>query len=168
MKNYSLLVIAVFFFFIGNILSVAIAMQTSANSRTKTSTPPPTKDIPPIQRPKQGIERIPHISYFYAQPTECELIEMEDAIIQHYEHKVDYKITEHQIIPIDRKMTDQSIYYYGYYEISGFKNGKKMQPQRKMYLISCKHSRDNTWKVDIELWDYQLTQNPRRQEVYFF
>ena len=43
-----------------------------------------------------------------------------------------------------------------------------MQPQRKMYLISCKRSRDNTWKVDIELWDYQLAQNPRRQEVYFF
>lgn len=154
----------------------AIATEISGNNdddnaKQKSQPKQQTADIPPIVKLQRNAnsESVVCSKYFQSSPTDCDFTELEDKIMQHYEKKPGYHITQHQIIPIDKTVTKQSIYYYGYYEIRGFLNNKVFGPTRKVYLISCKKNNDNSWETDVELWDYVSTAtNNSDKDTYFF
>lgn len=167
MKYYSIFFVCLWAF----VMHLAIAGEQGQESAGKQKPQPQTKqDISPIARlqSKSASESIIHNKYFQSSPTDCDFTELEEKMMLYYENKAGYKITQHQVIPIEKKITDQSIYYYGFYEIRGLNNGCPFGPMRKLYLISCKRTRDNGWHTDVELWDYTTAELPRTQDTYFF
>lgn len=167
MKNYSILFICLWAF----VMHLAIASEQGQENTAKQKAQPQTKqDISPIARlqNKMASESIIHNKYSQTSPTDCDFTELEEKIMLYYENKSGYKITQHQVIPIEKKVSDQSIYYYGFYEVRGSNNGKPFGPMRKLYLISCHKTRDNGWHTDLELWDYTTAEAPRTQDSYFF
>lgn len=169
MKYYSIFFVCLWAF----VMHLAIAGEQGQESASKQKAQPQPQnkqDISPIARlqSKSASESIIHNKYFQSSPTDCDFTELEEKMMLYYENKAGYKITQHQVIPIEKKVTDQSIYYYGFYEIRGLNNGCPFGPMRKLYLISCKRTRDNGWHTDVELWDYTTAELPRTQDTYFF
>lgn len=133
----------------------AKAAQTDCSDPTHNNPSTLTVAQPPLQWAAQDLSA-------------CELEEIEGAILNYYQEKPGYAILQHKVTPLEKKVTEQLIYYYGYYEVSGTYKGKPLPITKKIYLIAWKKLSNNTWKQSVDVWDYSTATVKQPDHLYFF
>ena len=98
-------------------------------------------------------------------PSECEVAAAEAYLMAFMQAQKGYKIVNHSIKSVEKKVLNDVAYNYGYYEISGTQDGKNWAPQKMAYLILWKKISPERWKMYLDVWDYKETQ---QKELFLF
>lgn len=99
-------------------------------------------------------------------PTECEISDAEINLLEYYPSRKGQKITRHKVMPIEKKVSSDFAYNYGYYEISGTEGGRPFGPHKMAYLILWKKLDNQKWKMYLDIWEY--SDSSEAKDLYFF
>lgn len=98
-------------------------------------------------------------------PNNCDLDDAENEILNFYAEKKGIKSAQCRISSVDKKIESDYAYNYGYYELSHSIKGQSNNIQKMAYLILWKRVSSQKWKMYLDVWNYQGT---NQQDVYFF
>lgn len=164
MRHYAFMLLVL------NVLSIGICLSAFASRESYAKSNPLLAKQPKGSTTHQTSTETPelgHTTYseYTSAPSECEITEAEAHLIAFFPLKKGAKIANHRIKSVEKKVLNDVAYNYGYYEVSGTQNGKPWGPQKMAYLILWKKLSPESWKMYLDIWDYQQNE---KQDLYLF
>jgi ketosteroid isomerase-like protein len=86
-------------------------------------------------------------------PGNSDLIRGKEAIKKYWTLSPGRTITHHKITAVEIKITGETAYDYGYFEVSGRNNGEAWGLNYGKYLIVWKRGSDGVWKMHLDMWN---------------